>query len=415
MERLLQRLSVLVGERGGSAYRGEVHEQGLGGANLIYLALKLLEDELKLSSDRVAHFFLIEEPEAHIHTHIQRTLFSNLPSQRTQVIVSTHSTHVSSASRVASVNVLAKVDDYAEVYQPANGLSPEQRSRLERYVDAVRSTLLFAKGVLLVEGDAEQLLIPAMLRCVFGVSPDELGFSVISMSCSFFEHVATVFGEARIKRPCAIVTDLDRALCSLPENSDADSKEQARARASQAAGEQRRRSLTDFQDGNRWVRAFSAEYTFEVDFIRAGNSPETVRTLDSIYTVEGSKQKSTERLKSADVQVSGTEILRLAEKCGKGWFALLLSEKLDSRTLIPDYILRAVAFACSQSISDLVLKRIVEFRLQTEAASDFVAAMPTEAELTALTPAEVVARYRTAAETDLLSRFCQYVAEFRQA
>jgi len=75
MEKLLQRLSVLVGDNATSDYRGELHEQSLGGANLIYLALKLLEYELKLSTDRVAHFFLIEEPEAHIHTHIQKTCF----------------------------------------------------------------------------------------------------------------------------------------------------------------------------------------------------------------------------------------------------------------------------------------------------------------------------------------------------
>ena len=148
MERLLQRLVVLVGDSSGSAYRGELQEQSLGVANLVYLALKLLEYELKLSTDRVAHFFLIEEPEAHIHTHIQKTLFSNLPSKKTQVIVSTHSTHISSAAKIASVNVLAKKDDHVEVYQPANGLSPIEITRLERYLDAVRSTLLFAKGEL---------------------------------------------------------------------------------------------------------------------------------------------------------------------------------------------------------------------------------------------------------------------------
>lgn len=102
LEKILQRLSVLVGDQQHSSYRGEIQEQSLGGANLIYLALKLLEYELKLSTDRVAHLLLIEEPEAHIHTHIQKTLFSNLPSERTQVIVSTHSTHISSASWIAS-------------------------------------------------------------------------------------------------------------------------------------------------------------------------------------------------------------------------------------------------------------------------------------------------------------------------
>lgn len=268
MEKLLQRLSVLVGDSTTSDYRGELSEQSLGGANLIYLALKLLEYEFKLSSDRVAHFLLIEEPEAHIHTHIQKVLFSNLPSARTQVIVSTHSTHISSASKIASVNVLAKKGDHAEVYQPARGLSAGTVRRVERYLDETRSTLLFAKGVLLVEGDAEQIMIPAMLRAVFGVSPDELGFSVIAMGSAFFEHVAVIFANDRIRRPCAIVTDLDEALIDLPGDPDGDNKEQAHARAAENAGKIRLQGLQQLTKDNPWIQTFFANYTFEVDSLR---------------------------------------------------------------------------------------------------------------------------------------------------
>ena len=233
MERLLQRLNLLVGDGDGSRYAGELQEQSLGSANLIYLSLKLLEYEQKLSSDRVAHFFLIEEPEAHIHTHIQKTLFTNLPEKSTQVIVSTHSTHISSASKIAGVNVLAKKGNHAEVYQPANGLPDDAIRRLERYLDAVRSTVLFAKGVVLVEGDAEQIMIPAMLRAIFGLSQDELGFSVISVDAAFFERLAVLFGEERMKRTCAIVTDLDRALIDLPTALGSDTDEQKHARAAE--------------------------------------------------------------------------------------------------------------------------------------------------------------------------------------
>jgi len=121
------------------------------GCEFIYVALKLLEYEFKLSSDRVAHFLLIEEPEA-ISTHTYRNLFSPTflqqePSDRFHPL----DAHIVSLP-IASVNVLAKKEDHAEVYQPAHGLSPETVSRVERYLDAIRSTMLFAKGVLLVEG-----------------------------------------------------------------------------------------------------------------------------------------------------------------------------------------------------------------------------------------------------------------------
>ena len=35
---------------------------------------------------------------------------------------------------------------------------------LERYLDAKRSVLLFSKGVVLVEGDGEEILLPSMVK-----------------------------------------------------------------------------------------------------------------------------------------------------------------------------------------------------------------------------------------------------------
>jgi putative ATP-dependent endonuclease of OLD family len=174
-------------------------------------------------------------------------------------------------------------------YQPANGLSPTEISRVARHLDAVRSTLLFAKGVLLVEGDAEQIMIPAMLAAVFGLSPAELGFSVISMSCTFFEHVAVVFAEDRIRRPCAIVTDVDEALMDIPENVHDDTKEQAHA--AEAAGLTRMLGLQHFAENNRWIDCFFGKHTFEVDFINASNAREVVRMLDGIYADGAAKTR----------------------------------------------------------------------------------------------------------------------------
>jgi putative ATP-dependent endonuclease of OLD family len=130
LDRLLQRLCLTVSDSGDEGYKGEIDELSLGGANLIYLSLKLLEYEMKTASDRVAHFLLIEEPESHIHTHIQKTLFEKYTYDNTQVIVSTHSTHISAASRIRSVNILAKGKREAHVYHPSNELDDTQCQRI---------------------------------------------------------------------------------------------------------------------------------------------------------------------------------------------------------------------------------------------------------------------------------------------
>lgn len=411
LEKILQRLSVLVGDQQHSSYRGEIQEQSLGCANLIYLALKLLEYEIKLSSDRVAHFLLIEEPEAHIHTHIQKTLFANLPSERTQVIVSTHSTHISSASRIASVNVLAKQADHVEVYHPANGLDAPTIARVERYLDAIRSTMLFAKGVILVEGDAEQILIPAMLNAIFGLSPDQLGFSVVSMSSAFFEHISIVFANERIRRPCAIITDRDAPIYVLPEDPSDDGDDQAHARAADAAGSARQIELNEVTDGNPWLAPFFADHTFEVDFVAANNEQEVVETLPQIYGRSSNITRSKGRLESDDIAIFGKEVLRLANKLGKGWFALLLAENLSNLTCFPKYILRAIAFACHLSVTESALRQIALFRMKMN--EELALALRGTGGYEDLNAEDFLEQYCVQEPDDALTLFRNHILEFR--
>jgi len=412
IDKLLQRLDVKVGDTADSDYRGDLAEQSLGGANLIYLALKLLEFELKLSSDRVAHFLLIEEPEAHIHTHIQKTLFANQPATGTQVIVSTHSTHISSAAKIRSVNVLAQKGDHAEVYQPALGLEIGAAQRVERYLDAVRSTLLFAKGVLLVEGTAELLLIPSMLQAAFGLLPDEMGLSVISMDSAFFEHVATIFHDDRLHRRCSIITDHDQPFFALGESPEGDGKEQKHARAAADAGEQRRTALEVFCILNPWVSVFLAKHTLEVDFLAAGNASEICAVIGDNYSRTAAATKAVTAVRDVDLSVSGREVVRLANKFGKGWFSLLLAEKLGVNTRLPSYIIRAVAFAAAGSLTDDVLARIGLFRIERGALDDGTRAeLPELEKLQALPADEFLELFQRVADEDNLSAFIRALRE----
>jgi len=409
IERLLQRLTITVGDDPSATYRGDLREQSLGGANLIYLALKLLEYEVKLSGDRAAHFLLIEEPEAHIHTHIQKTLFENQAAHKTQVIVSTHSTHVSSAAKIRSVNILARQGDHADVFQPAAGLSSEEVARVERYLDAVRSTLLFAKGVILVEGDAELVAVSALVRRCFGISVDELGVSVVAMDSAFFVPIAAVFHPDRVRRRCAIITDLDNPLVDLPECPDDDDKEQSHARASQKAGELRHNALEDFTQGNPWVQTFYAQHTFEVDFLVAKNCEIAIGTLASIYVNPRHRELAETRLRSADLAESGTEILRLANKVGKGWFGLLLSELLEPRAFIPDYILRALAFAVANVAPDAI-KGMGLYRIKSESVVlSQGARLPDLDDLKHRATTEFIRLYLKLAPNDDLARFVNYL------
>ena len=404
MDRLLQRLCLTVSDPGDDGYKGEIDELSLGGANLIYLSLKLLEYELKTASDRVAHFLLIEEPESHIHTHVQKTLFEKYAYENTQVIVSTHSTHISAASRIRSVNILTKGIREAHVYHPANGLNEPQCQRIERYLDAVRSTLLFAKGIILVEGDAELLLIPTLIKKAFGVSLDELGVSLVNMSSAVFCNVAILFDEKRIKRHCAILTDLDASIVALPTNTDDDDVFQAKCRASQKSGSQRQTNLDASCENNDWTRPCYAPHTFEVDFLMAGNQDEVVAALPSVFRNETTRQTSETRLRSADVAVAGKEMLRLAERMGKGWFAVLLAEHVSETTVVPSYVLEAVAFACHSTIDRNTLCQMIKYRCDT-VHPDNPKRRAVLATFGTGTPAQICQKYANQFQDDVLASF----------
>lgn len=363
MERLLQSLKLWVGDPDEEGYEGKLWELSLGGANLIYLSLKLLEFEKVKKEDKIANFILIEEPEAHIHTHIQKTLFNKLKDNNTQVFISTHSTHISSVSQISSMNILGRGKQLAEVFNPSTNLDPQEIRKIERYLDANRTNLLFAKGVLLVEGDAEHILIPALVKSVLGVSLDELGISIINIGSTGFTNIATLFHNDRVKRNCGVITDNDLSIIKLPEDPEEDDDYQKKCRNSEKSGIARRKSLDDFCMGNSWVQPFYAKYTFEVDFLKANNSLEVEEVVKDNYDRDADRARIKKLLEDENVAISGKEILRLAEKFGKGWFAVMLSEKVDNITVIPDYILKALAFTVP-SLTTNMLFSIADYRLR---------------------------------------------------
>ena len=75
--------------------------------------------------------------------------------------------------------------------------------------DATRSALLYARKVLLVEGPAEQFVIPGLVKAVMGIDLDEEGIAVVPIFGTHFASYAKLFGPGGIQKKCAILTDGD--------------------------------------------------------------------------------------------------------------------------------------------------------------------------------------------------------------
>jgi len=341
---------------------------GLGHLNMIYMALKMVEYEFNRTRELI-NIMIIEEPEAHIHTHIQRTLFDKLSisTDYTQIIMTTHSTYLSEVSEISKVNILKTKDNLSYAMTPIYGLDEFGEDNLkiknfklskciERYLDVKRSVLLFSKGVILVEGDGEEILIPNMVKNAFGVSLDELGIGLINVGSTAFEYIACLFADDRINRYCSIITDMDKQVV--------DSEDTFFKATAETKGIGRKDKLDGLFSSNTWVESFYAESTLEIEFSKhAGNLKYIKEIIGKSYNQKATIIKHKSALKGTDSQKAST-ILTLADNIGKGWYAILLSNEMDCNIQIPDYILQAIAFSCQEIISIDILIEIIEYSLE---------------------------------------------------
>ena len=225
--------------------------------------------------------------------------------------------------------------------------------------------MLFAKGIILVEGDAEEIILPLIVKKVFGISLDEFGISLINIRSTGFENVAQLFHDDRIRRRCSIITDLDSPICEtiiLSTDDDSDKAYKNKVKNSSIKGLERQKRLEEFTKSNVWIRVFYSKYTFEVNFIKDGNLWEVLNIVNKIYSNPATIIQAKKELESDDVSVYGKRVLTMANNEGKGWFAILLGGSISYKTELSDYILDAILFA-KESFSKDLISDILSFRL----------------------------------------------------
>lgn len=347
------------------ADKQDIELLGLGHLNMLFIALKLVEFEFNRNQELV-NIMIIEEPEAHIHTHIQKTLFENLQVSKeyTQVLMTTHSTHLSEVADITKVNILKCNENVTEVMQPANGLDEFGKEKfnlrdisltkcLERYLDAKRSVLLFSKGVILVEGDGEEILIPNLIKKTMGISLDELGIGLINVGSVAFENIACIFDSTRLQRYCAIITDMDQQLLGA-------SKCSAEA---EKRGKSRKEKLNRLFGSNSCIGVFYAEYTLEVDFANECQNRNYIKNIiEYHYKDSDTKLRHSNNLDDTDCKRYDS-VLTLAKDMGKGWYSTILSQYIDPEAVVPQYILNAIAFASREVITTSLKIKMMNYSL----------------------------------------------------
>ncbi|WP_018076531.1 AAA family ATPase [Thiobacillus denitrificans] len=171
---------------------------GLGYQNLISMIFRLMSfrdawmrvgkaSKIGIESKfEPIHLVLVEEPEAHLHAQVQQVFINKAykvlrdhdhlgenPALQTQLIVSTHSSHVAHEAKFACLRYFRRLPAGMGSTVPIStvinlsgvfGEGTETERFVTRYLRAHHSDLFFADAAILVEGPAEKILVPNFIR-----------------------------------------------------------------------------------------------------------------------------------------------------------------------------------------------------------------------------------------------------------
>ena len=308
--------------------------------------------------------FAIEEPEAHLHPIYQRLLYKYVVQKSSSpVMITTHSTHISSVAPITSIIHLVQGKNGSEVHTTAKiSLPKKEMNDLERYIDVKRGEVYLAKGIIFVEGITEEYLIPCFAKLI-GAELDRFGIVVCNINSTNFSPYKQFVDSLRI--PNVIITDGDyyhvkdgKRVYGDLSSDDHDIGYAGNERALDICRLFMEEEVVEELSTNSFavqdktfghVGIFVGKHTFEIDMFQKSTVPDK-KILCQVFndlTSGGEKQKTNfeSNLKAKEYTKCLSAIESSHSQIGKGRFAQRLASDC-TKTMIPGYVKNAIKYIC---------------------------------------------------------------------
>lgn len=294
-------------------------DRGLGYNNALFMATELV---LLREGDELA-LLLVEEPEAHLHPQLQERVQRLLEQSATkpdegkrkvQVVMTTHSPSLAAGADVACMTLVHRAHLYSLSHEKTR-LKKSDYEFLRRFIDATKANLFFSRGVAIVEGPAEAILLPALAEAC-DRSFSRYGVSTVNVGNVGLYHYARIFQRSdenvTVPIPVACITDRD-IVPDVANDYIEKSGKRKRFESEYSEGEVKAlvKAKEERAQGGNTLVCVSDRWTFEYDLALYGCAE---LMFKAIHLAELADRKG-ERLDEAD------EVKALAEAHNK-WEAL---------------------------------------------------------------------------------------------
>lgn len=124
----------------------------------------------------------IEEPEAHLHPDAQKRLYKQISEMPGQKVISTHSPYIAATAKLKELRNIYKNNDNVVCGDIKCSLLDNKDIRaIKQKVIRTKGEIIFAKALILFEGETEEQALPIFAEKYFKTNPISLGIEFVGV------------------------------------------------------------------------------------------------------------------------------------------------------------------------------------------------------------------------------------------